>query len=508
MGKQLDLHQRALKVFGEIKRTDKEQRAADIVYNYNQRRKEEIENHIKPLVREMDAAFNRGETIGGATSMKQWCKAYKHYGALSYARVRQILTGKSGNEGKVKSLDLGDTIRIGKRKFKIVSFGDPIAPVDYEDEFGVHALDKEIAGRTHELHLNLKGVVVEEPEVVAPAQPKRPSASFTRHAGTPGDYRTACGVIAKKHGGKRRAGVVFAEGDEKVDCPECLKQAAIPEEEHTGQHDDCVECFEAQQKEEAFQQLQLDYWEQFRKRIQTLINTWRSHRLKDENKYRAEFEKAAAKFEKKVDKLGKHAGVRDPRVITAEARGRMEAAIADRKRYEHRTENAIADREEHPAPKTLAATEKANKRSEGTNAMPAATAATTGLVKIARIGNTNEFGVFPESCWKCTTANALTIGTRQVCEAERDRINAKRPAKNGSVENLVTQGDAHQNQQQHPAAEALEKALDSTEAVEVSDEQHDEEQCDYSEEQVADDVRAASEQQSGMGSQECLKEGA
>ena len=116
--------------------------------------------------------------------------------------------------------------------------------------------------------------------------------------------------------------------------------------------------------------------------------------------------------------------------------------------------------------------------------MPAATAATTGLVKMARIGNTNEFGVFPESCWKCTTANALIIGTRQVCEAERDRINAKRPAKNDSVENLVTHGDAQQNQQQHPAAEALEKTLDSTEAVEVSDEQHDEKQCDYTEEQV------------------------
>jgi hypothetical protein len=152
------------------------------------------------------------------------------------------------------------------------------------------------------------------------------------------------------------------------------------------------------------------------------------------------------------------------------------------------TAKARAIEQAHPLPepaKALAATEKANKRSKGTNAMPAATAATTGLVKMARIGNTNEFGVFPESCWKCTTANALRIGTRQVCEAERDRINATRPAKNDSVENLVANGDAHQNEQQHPAAEALEKALDSTEAVEVSDEQHDEEQCDYSEEQVA-----------------------
>jgi hypothetical protein len=135
--------------------------------------------------------------------------------------------------------------------------------------------------------------------------------------------------------------------------------------------------------------------------------------------------------------------------------------------------------------KALAAAEKANKRSKGTNATPAATAATTGLVKMVRIGNTDEFGVFPESCWKYTTANALRIGTRQECEAERDRINAKHIANNNSVENLVAHGDAHQNQQQHPAAGALEKALDSTESVEVSDQQHDEQQCDYSEEQVA-----------------------
>jgi hypothetical protein len=46
-------------------------------------------------------------------------------------------------------------------------------------------------------------------------------------------------------------------------------------------------------------------------------------------------------------------------------------------------------------------------------------------VKVARIGN-REFGVFPESCTQYTPANALTISSRQVCEAERDRINAKR----------------------------------------------------------------------------------
>jgi hypothetical protein len=60
----------------------------------------------------------------------------------------------------------------------------------------------------------------------------------------------------------------------------------------------------------------------------------------------------------------------------------------------------------------------------------------TEKVLVARVGDTNEFGVFPESCVEHTTANALTIGTKQVCEAERDRINAKRAANAGSVEAL------------------------------------------------------------------------
>lgn len=47
-------------------------------------------------------------------------------------------------------------------------------------------------------------------------------------------------------------------------------------------------------------------------------------------------------------------------------------------------------------------------------------------VLVARISNTQEFGVFPDSCTEHSAASALTIGTKQVCEAERDRLNAKR----------------------------------------------------------------------------------
>ena len=59
-------------------------------------------------------------------------------------------------------------------------------------------------------------------------------------------------------------------------------------------------------------------------------------------------------------------------------------------------EAGCALKREHPAASALAAAEKANKRSKGTNATPAATPAKTEQVKMARIGNTNEFGVFSD----------------------------------------------------------------------------------------------------------------
>jgi hypothetical protein len=62
---------------------------------------------------------------------------------------------------------------------------------------------------------------------------------------------------------------------------------------------------------------------------------------------------------------------------------------------------------------------------------------TTELVLVARIGDTKEFGVFPESETEYTTAKALAIGTLQYCEAERHRINAKRSANAGARGNVV-----------------------------------------------------------------------
>lgn len=74
---------------------------------------------------------------------------------------------------------------------------------------------------------------------------------------------------------------------------------------------------------------------------------------------------------------------------------------------------------------------------------PAAKVNKVAKVKVARIGDTHEFGVFPESCAEYNAPNALTIGTLQICEAERDRINAKRATSAGSLGNVFEIVNAH-----------------------------------------------------------------
>jgi hypothetical protein len=61
---------------------------------------------------------------------------------------------------------------------------------------------------------------------------------------------------------------------------------------------------------------------------------------------------------------------------------------------------------------------------------------------VARIGDTHEFGVFPDWCDNYIAANALTIGSKQVCEAERDRLNTKRAVNADSVEMLLGAANA------------------------------------------------------------------
>lgn len=129
---------------------------------------------------------------------------------------------------------------------------------------------------------------------------------------------------------------------------------------------------------------------------------------------------------------------REQELRKAEAARRDLEKIAEK---EHRKAEADAQKQAARLRKAAAAAAKANKRSKGKSAKPmpiqTPTHSKTELVKVARIGGTQEFGVYPESCLDYTAAKAQAIGTKLYCESERDRINAKRLAKRGSPEGLL-----------------------------------------------------------------------
>jgi hypothetical protein len=100
------LHEKAMAIFATLRTTRTLDKARRTIRNYNLDRKEAT-FQLKPIFTAMQEKFEAGEKIEAATSMKEYCKIYKSSGCFTYARVRQILTGKSGNENKskVKSLD-------------------------------------------------------------------------------------------------------------------------------------------------------------------------------------------------------------------------------------------------------------------------------------------------------------------------------------------------------------------------------------------------------------------
>ncbi len=337
---------------------------------YADRRKEATER-LRPMLTKVWAALEAGETVNGFTKKEDWARFYNP-SAKGANGIRQIQRIINPPAKKTKRHDVAFLTRIAAAKEKVADIRRQIdAPFAKGEVRDIKALENLIDAALHPVYEEFVNLV------------------------SPDGYTASRG--------KNGWWVLYESVKEEME-PEIPATTA---EEHTGQHDDCTECFEAYQKDEALKQLRSDAWKLFISRIQPLINTWRNRRLTDPEKYRARFNEAARKYEKRV---GEDYG----RMITKEARGRMEAAIA----------------------------------SEGIN-------------------------------------SPLMRKLREAAEPLSD------PAKNDSVENPVgaandvAHGIRQQNQQQHPAAEALEKALDSTEPVEVSDEQHDEEQCDYSEEQVA-----------------------
>jgi hypothetical protein len=146
-----------------------------------------------------------------------------------------------------------------------------------------------------------------------------------------------------------------------------------------------------------------------------------------------ERELATIKVKQEREKAKAEEKTRQQELCKAEAALRDLEKVAEKER---RSAEAKAKKDAARLKKAETEAAKVKKRSKTNSATAAQKPAKTELVKMVRIGDTREFGVYPESCMEYTSSNALAIGARQVCETERDRINTKRLAKNGSPENV------------------------------------------------------------------------
>jgi len=170
-GPNADLHNEAVRLMQQMKPNSKDETKALVtVKTYNQRRKEATKA-LRPILVKINDAFKRHETVGGCDGMKDWCEKV---GTLTYARVRQIITGKSGNEKKVKSVDsldlkAGKTVKIGKRLYTIVS-----APEEEED------LQYTMVGRKRSGNYRLNMVVKPVEETPAPTEEEKKKAVLKR----------------------------------------------------------------------------------------------------------------------------------------------------------------------------------------------------------------------------------------------------------------------------------------------------------------------------------------
>ena len=142
-------------------------------------------------------------------------------------------------------------------------------------------------------------------------------------------------------------------------------------------------------------------------------------------------ELAAIKASQEREKAKAEEKKRQKELRKAEAERREFEKIAEKER---RTTEAKAKKEAARLKKAEAKAAEVKKRSTRNSGKAAQKPVKTELVKMVRIGDTRDFGVYPESCMEYTSTNALAIGARQLCETERDRINAKRHAEHAAVE--------------------------------------------------------------------------
>jgi len=146
-----------------VKLLKAEKVAKNDVKTYDQRRKDATEK-LKPALTAIQDKFKVGKTVGGESTIKDWCK---RYGGITYRRFHQIVRGESQTKkkGEVKSLHLreGMTITIGKQKIVLtaahLAFILKYAPkkqtkAEWKKEFEAKKLEEDLAllekwGKTH-----------------------------------------------------------------------------------------------------------------------------------------------------------------------------------------------------------------------------------------------------------------------------------------------------------------------------------------------------------------------
>jgi hypothetical protein len=115
----IDSHNQAMAIFDKLKWPGSRVVAAKrTMWDYNEKRNK-MTAGLKPILAAMQEKFESDEPIAACRSMKEYRKQFQSFGCLTYARVRRILTDKSGNEyKKVKTLKVGDLISISGMTYR------------------------------------------------------------------------------------------------------------------------------------------------------------------------------------------------------------------------------------------------------------------------------------------------------------------------------------------------------------------------------------------------------
>jgi len=311
------------------------QLCVDKTKTYAARRREATER-LRPMLTEIWAALEKDTVVNGCRGKEEWARWFNPSakGANGIRQIQRIINPKKATSRRPSPVKLlkrlitfiseqprnqkdpdslreirGEAMEIGDQ----INFNPPVWKKEMDDERAADRLEEKIMAE-HEAKKN---------------QPRL--NQHTRFHKSVNDQ-----ILCGKYTGFTQS----AQEDEQVNCPACLKLMEAPAQtltkkmrqqarkhgwdkkpatkiEHTGQHEDCVECFEQERILQATRSAANDKW---KKRVDSLIRQWRQYRLRNPKKYRAEFEKAAAAYLKKVGDYGKNSVI--------DGRGRMEAAIA------------------------------------------------------------------------------------------------------------------------------------------------------------------------------------